>query len=286
MSNTLAYGELECTCLRYPCFKVCQDLSFLSNMPRILSRLLHQTLTNQQHTHTNVEISKGLGKLSVLPRELRHEIYSYLFPVRYDTLWCAHFNGKAPVFSKPNHLKAAWSKVPGSSIAILQVSHIIHDEAKIISYSRGIFHFSSPYSNTSASSNARMTRRIMDAIGSSLPLRRHRIGAFPGSNITSRIMNVELYYDLDMDLFLDSSTTTTPTPNPTNSIYSNKVDPIALFSGSNIPRNSCIIYFRMAEQSRYPLETIPPPLLNVIKQLTGFRDLTVKVCIWIDTIDG
>lgn len=250
-------------------------------MPRIFSRLRRQAPTNYQHTHTNSETSSGLGKLSILPRELRDEIYGHLFPVGYTTLWCAHYNEKAAVFAKTNRLKAAWSKAPGFNIAILLLSHIIHDEAITIAYSQGIFGFYSPYNEVSVTPNASMTKRIMIGLRYSLSLRRHGMGALPDTNVTNRIMNVEFHYDDDLDVIAKRYTGWRF--NPPKMFHSTSAGPVALFSGNTVQRNSGLICLRMSGQLSYPTEYINSPLLNAIKQFTGFRTLMLEFSVWMDT---
>ena len=125
-----------------------------------------------------------------------------------------------------------------------------------------------------------MKNRIMNVFGISLPSRHHRMGAFPDTSITSRIMNVELSYNLDLDCILSRDTERAREFNPTTSFCSASPDPVALFGGNSVQRKHMLIKFRMSEPSSYPTEITSSPLFDVLTQLTGFRTFTLQLLVW------
>ena len=224
-----------------------------------------------------MEISKSLGRLSVLPRELRDKIYAYLVPVVYNIIWYTVSNGEAPVFVKSKLLRARRSDHTAFDMTILLSSKVIHEEAVRVLYSQGIFRFSTPYYVISDTPHA-----VINIFGCPLPLPPHRLGAFPDTSITSRIKNVELSYNPDLDVLLSMNTEQAREFNLTTSLCSASPGPVALFSGNSVQRNSAFIKFRVSERSDYPSEIISSPLFNVLKQLTGFRSVILKVSIWME----
>lgn len=230
-----------------------------------------------QHAHMTMKRSKSLGRLSVLPRELRDNIYAYLVPVVYNTLWYTVSNGEAPAFVKSKILRARRSDHTKLDLSVLPLSKVMHEEAVTVLYSQGIFRFSSPYYVIRDTPDA-----VINIFGSRIPIRRHRMGAFPDTNITSRIMNVELSYNPDLDVLLSMKTEKARQFNLTTSLCSASPDPVALFSGNSVQRKSALIKFRISELSDCPTEIISSPLFNVLKQLTGFRTFILKVSIWME----
>ena len=228
----------------------------------MLSRLRNKISTNHQHTLTNMEISRSLGNLSVLPRELRDKIYAYIVPQGYTTNWHAvvhpgiHYTWlrhQEPGFEKPRYKYLKSPKAPKFNITIFLLSKIIHEEAMIVFYSLGTFRFAPPCFQLKG------------------------VGCFPNINIANRIINVELFYQMSVKQLLILNTRGPQDLRSTILFWSPSPGPTALFKGNDIKRNSAFIQSNFPEWSTYKTDIIPTPLFDDLKQLTGFRTVTLKL---------
>lgn len=240
-------------------------LSILFKMQSMLSRLKNRISTNRQHTLTDVEISRSLGNLSVLPRELRDNIYAYIVPEGYTTKWHAvvhpgiHYTWlrhQEPGFEKPRYKSLKSPNAPKFNITIFLLSRIIHEEAMIVFYSLGTFRFAPPCFEFNGITS---------------------IGSFPSTNIANRIMNVELLYQMSLKKILILNSKGPRDLHSTILFWSPSPGPTALFKGNDIKRKSAFIQFKFFEWSSYKTEIIRTPILDDLKQLTGFRTVTLKL---------
>ncbi len=230
--------------------------SILFKMQSMLSRLKNKISTNHQQTLTDMEISRSLGDLSILPRELRDNIYAYIVPEGYTPNWHAvvhpgiHYTWlrhEEPDFEKKS------PKGPRFNITIFLLSRIIHEEAMTIFYSLGTFRFAPP------------------------SFQLNGVGRFPNTNIANRIMNVELFYKMSVKKLLILNTKGPQNLHSTTLFWSPSPGPTALFKGNDVKRKSAFIQFNFSEWSSYKTKLIPTPLFDDLKQLTGFSTVTLKL---------
>lgn len=184
-----------------------------------------------------MEVSQPLGSLSGVPRELRDELYAYLVPAKIDL---------NPLLDGHQYLTSKLSNSLVSTLAILRLSRTIHEEAMTVLYCRGTFRLLLPY---------------------------HRIRDFRVPSITDRIMNVEFSYRMlvqdihTIEIARDFDAAT----------YSSLTAPVTLFGGNSIQRKSALIEIWISEWSSYTINTIFSPFFEALKQLTGFRKVTLKL---------
>ena len=228
----------------------------------MLSSLKNNMSTTHQHTLTDVEISRSLGSLSVLPRELRDDIYAYIVPQGYTAKWHAvthrgnHYTfsrHQEPGFEKPRYKYFELPNAPGFNITIFLLSRIIHEEAMIVFYSLGTFRFPTPCCQLNG------------------------IYRFPNTNIANHIMNVELFYDMSLKTLLHLNAKGPQDLPSTTLFWSPSPGPTALFKGNDIKRNSAFIQLDFFEWSNHKTKIIPTTLFDDLKQLTGFRTVTLKL---------
>ena len=85
-------------------------------------------------TPTNMETPKPLGNLSLFPREIRDEIYGYIFPKKqYAALY---FDGRSYFVENPHHYSQEWTE---SNLSILCLSKTIKEEAIALLFSKTVF---------------------------------------------------------------------------------------------------------------------------------------------------
>ena len=113
-------------------------------------------------------------------------IYAYMILIDYTTNWHANFfssvyytlNRAEPGCERSLRSYIELPDFPVSNLLVFLLSKSVHEEATMVFYSLGTFHFSPPY-------------------------RWHRcVNRFPNSNITDRMMHVELSYNLNMGKML------------------------------------------------------------------------------------
>ena len=125
--------------------------------------------------------------------------------------------------------------------------------------------------------------KVLDHTDSEMIVTNHsprpRTHDFPNTNITNRMMNVELSYDLASDLLQKMVTERTLDVNDREAVCSASPGPAALFMGNSVERRSALVEFRMTELPRYASELIFSPLFDALKQLTGFRTVTLRLSV-------
>ncbi len=237
-------------------------LHVCSSLVYLIQDAIYAISTNHQQTLTDMEISRSLGNLSILPRELRDNIYAYIVPEGYTPNWHAvvhpgiHYTWlrhQEPGFEKPRYKYLKSPKAPKFNITIFLLSRIIHEEAMTIFYSLGTFRFAPPCFQLNG------------------------VGRFPTTNIANRIMNVELFYKMSVKKLLILNTKGPQNLHSTTLFWSPSPGPTALFKGNDVKRKSAFIQFNFSEWSSYKTKLIPTPLFDDLKQLTGFSTVTLKL---------
>lgn len=186
-------------------------------------------------------------------------IYAYMILVDYTTNWHTLFfssvyytlNREEPGCERSLSSYMELPDFPVSKLPVFLLSKSIHEEATMVFYSLGTFHFSPPYRW------------------------HHRIYRFPISNITDRMMHVELSYNLNPSKILIMDTQ--PSRNAAEWFSSAWPGPAALFKGNNIERKSALIELKMLEWSKDTNRIIHSALFDVLKQLTGFKIVTLRL---------
>lgn len=163
-------------------------------------------------------VTSPLGTLSVLPRELRDEIYCYAIGNG------AVFQFKNPKTLKHHELRTKWeSESGGDNLAILRSSRRIRQEA-LAFLSAGVFKF-------------KQELGVFDELAD-----RHKVedfdwlaqGDIPFFDHLSNIQYVVPWLEIDHD---------TPSPLTLNT----KAGHLSLFTGAKYSRNTCEITFRSCE---------------------------------------
>ena len=203
-------------------------------------------------------------------RGINYRILSYLVPMHCSTCWDSSCClGNKPLFKgidypldKPVSRKIKLvERSTEYNLAILRLSKRIYEEAVSIFYSKGIFGFDITY------------------------IDKCDLSKYPSTNITNRIMNVQFSLTLFFVDILKTDTEAERQLNASVSLGSVPHGVVALFTGNSVQRNSALIEFNTEMWCGYSTAIIPSPLFQVLKQLTGFRTVTLRVGCYRDWSD-
>ncbi len=238
-------------------------------MSCILSRLIHRASTDHQQIFKDVETFHPLGNLSVLPRELRDEIYAHVFPITIYLRTYLHRGRQYWIFIDPGY--------PRYNLAIFRLSKTIYEEAMTIFYSRTTFGFSIPYHRISDFPST-VKDRIMNVFGLCVPFQ--RMGDYTNITTTTRIMKAKFSStNIIMNRMMNVNFSYRMNTNQIRNLEATTAlpGPIALFKGNSVQRNSALIRFKMLEWSSDTPIQICSPLFEALKLLTGFRTVTLRL---------
>lgn len=228
-------------------------------MPSSLTVLINRTSTDRDHSLTQMETFQPLGYLAVFPPEIRNIIYAHGIQGDYSTKWRKIFvssvyytlNREEPGHERFQNSYRELPKSPKSNISVFLLSKSIREEATMVFYSLGTFHFCPPY-------------------------RWHYcVYRFPNLKITDRMMNVELSYNIDPSKILIIGTARARDAADWAPLA--WAGPAALFTGNKIKRKSALIELKMSVWSKDLNMIIRSGLFDVLKQLTGFKTVTLRL---------
>lgn len=234
------------------------------------------TLTAMKTAPANTEILKPLGTFSLLPREIRDEIYGHVFSKNDRAFYSASILISAS-YEKLDRSSPAQCKMRiGSNLSVLCLSKAIKDEAMPLLYSKATFRF---YHGLDERYDIKIPRRL-------------------NADIISRMTNVEIFYDagpdpamveLDPGVDLNSEYSSEPIIEwISNSYRSAPAGPLDFFRGASITRKSILIVLSLNEWGSYATEMIEPssfsrinpsPLFNALEHLTGFETVTLRLLV-------
>ena len=222
--------------------------------------------------------ASALGTLSVLPRELRDEIFRLLAPDKISISWYWHTKDGF------NYMEENVRHAIGRYSSVLQISKSIREEALQVLYTHGTVSF-----------NAHLVLHTRNPSYDSIGLRDTLDGwATPTFSPLKRLVsNVEFTFDirdallkrpyykfcreaeLDASLFIeDDKGAFIPMYWKLKSLASLPAGPVSLFAGAEVMRNS--LTFKLTNYVvGWNDDFLESPFILAISQLTGFRDVTI-----------
>ena len=221
------------------------------------------------------EDQKNMGTLSVLPREIRDEIYRSVLPKAYKAFWSLSVLEPAPYnwpHPPPFHRRVANRLLQGlprekrrqrqrkieerneAHLAVLRLSKDVHAEATALLYLEGTFSFG---------------YRVGPNMFSSLP-------EYLNETLTRRMTNIQFVCDVgDRDGEADTGELRLEWV-PTTYLYA-RAGPLKSFLGVTTARKSTLVELRLWEWSSRATEITESPLISALKQFTGFRTVEVRL---------
>ena len=195
-----------------------------------------------------------LGNLSLLPREIRDEIYRQVLSKMHQAFYSCSLV-ESVIHVQPDRctlslLKGERGGKTKSGLSILRLSKAIQDEAMPLMYSEVIFFFS------------------------------YYINPFPprrtfGIDITTRMTNIVVSYDIALEL--EKTPDATMVWNVSMGHVSGRPGDLALFQGASIKRNSILIDLSLRELSSHATKITRLPLFEAVKRFTGFKTVGVRI---------
>ena len=179
-----------------------------------------------------------LGTLSLLPRELRDEIYSDLLPLNF------RFNS----WPKFPHKKWLDGHVPAHRLSMSAVSKHIRQEFLVVVYAEAVF-------------------MIEECLSGRYVLARHDIP------FIDHIQNLELRIVLGTSCCWNCRIYETAWD---DNLPKKKAVPTMLFTGTRILRNTCVIEVKSCTEKRLAL-LLRSHFFYVIKQLKNFKSVTLQL---------
>ena len=199
-----------------------------------------------------------LGNLSLLPREIRDEIYRQVLSKMHQAFYSCSLV-ESVVHVQPD--RCTLSLIKGerggrtkSGLSILRLSKAIKDEAMPLLYSAVIFLFSYYI-------NPFPPRRTFDV------------------DITTRMTNIVVSYDIPSELEKTPDATmvgNVPMGLPMGHVAGRPGD-LAFFQGASITRKSILVNLRLCELWTHATDMTHLPLLEAVKQFTGFKTVIVRI---------
>ena len=211
--------------------------------------MAESTVTIMKEALNTTQTVKSLGALSFFPREIRDEVYRHCLPKkRYcwdSVLDCASlYDPNDPVvygtmrYRRLHSKCKEWTK---SNLSILSLSKDIKEEAMVWLYLNGTFCL---YYNLNL-------------------MRAEQVPQHPGTN---NMTNFEISYGAAIDPEMGSK-----------SYGWMDGGPLHLFGGDTVTRKSILVVLRLCEWWRYAAIMTVSPLLDALKQLTGFETVTLRL---------
>lgn len=200
-------------------------------------------------TPANTETLKPLGDLSILPREIRDEIYQHVFSKTYRAFYSASIIRPAS-YDMPDRSsltdREPWS---GSNLSILRLSKAIKDEAMPLLYSKATFCF---YESLDEHECEKFLRRSNVDI----------------NDVANRMTNTKLFLDMTFDpqrdypwIFYDFA----------------PAGPLQFFQETSITRKSILIGLTLDGPGCLAMKWKGTSLFRAIKQLSGFETVTLRL---------
>ena len=190
----------------------------------------------------NMNTPSPLGALSVLPREIRDEIYRNLFAEK-KYFW--HNIMFSTIFTSPSDAEYA--------VSVLRLSKAFNEEAIPIMYSEGTFCFRYALQEPTE---------------------------FVGQHDSIYSMTkVEFFYDASLESELNFNHNEDLDWNLSRFYDCARAGSLDLFQGDTIVRDSIIIVLLLCEFWGHAAMLIESPLFVALKQLTGFKAVTLRLAI-------
>lgn len=201
---------------------------------------------------------KPLGDLSRFPREIRDEIYRHLVSKEYVAFHSSSivkpaFYDKLDDYSL-SLIERDREEGTDCDLSILRLQKAITEEAMPLLYSTATFCF---------------CYNVMPDYFSHSPQ--------PGNvDITNRMTNIAISCDVGLALDTDGTHGVTLAWSPLN-YNSARAGPFAFFQGVSVTRESILVDVSLWEWSIHVASLTLSPLFEALKQLTGFKTVTLRV---------
>ena len=215
--------------------------------------IAEDTVTIMEEAPNTTEKINSLGNLSLLPREIRDEIYRYALPKKkYSFGFICHcaslYDSNDPIcYGSPRYrrLHSKCREWTESNLSILCLSKAINEEAMASLYLNGIFVFRNDDEE----------------------LLQH-----PS---TDNMTKIEIYcspfFDLDWDKDRDSE------HNKSIACHRMSAGPLVFFRGDTIKRKSILIVLELGGFWHRATNMTTSPLFKALRQLTGFETVTLRL---------
>lgn len=195
---------------------------------------------------TRAKTTNPLGDLSLLPPEIRDEIYRHSIPKK-KYYWRTTFRSSGFYDYDPYlHRGSKCKEEP-----IFCLSKAIKEEAMALFYLNGTFVFRYNLGDHSKT-----------------------VGQDSGTN---NMMNIELFYNASLDPAIHLSSDRVRDHKIGISYNSANAGPLDSFRGDALPRKSILIVLRLGEWWRHATKMTTSPLFDALRQLTGFETVTLSL---------
>lgn len=208
--------------------------------------------------HINEPTPKPLGDLSLFPRELRDEIYRHVFTKMYKAFYSSSIVKPAFYDESTDHslslIERDREERTGSDLSILPLQKAINKEAIRLLYSKSTFCFCynvrpDYFPHSPQLGNVDITKRMTHIAISCNVGCASKIDSIPGHSLAWSSM----------------------------SYLGARAGPLAFFQGVSIIRESILVDLRLYEWSIYAASLTVSPLFDALKQLTGFKTVTLRI---------
>ena len=229
---------------------------FLLRYPK-LNLILYQMLAMMPN-HIDEPTPKPLGDFHLFPREVRDEIYQHIFSEMYEAFYSSSIVKPAFYDRSDDHwlllIKRDREERTGSDLSILRLQKAITKEAMQLLYSEATF-----YSCYNV-----------------------RPDYFPHSpqpgnvDITERTTYIAISCDIGCASEMDSMPGVTLGWS-SMSYPSARAGPLTFFQRISITKESILVNFKLYKWSIYTAGLTVSPLFEALKQLTGFKTVTLRL---------
>lgn len=202
-----------------------------------------------------------LGHLSVLPREIRDQVYYQLIAKHYRGYYSNAIIRPAN-YGKHHHfytLSTRRRRKTYTGLVILRLSKVIHEEAMPILYTRSIFNF----------------EKIFVYGGPSSPIPKSL-----NTKITDRLMKIEIGYNMELDdRPLDYTEVRAQQYRASRFFCKAPSGPLEIFRAGDVQRNSMTVMLELDDWASYAFKLKTSPLFLAIKEFTMFRSVILRLSI-------